>query len=280
MPDTVERIKKATEAIGRISSRRPEIGIILGTGLSGLAGRIAVDARIGYEAVPFFPRATVESHAGELLLGELAGKPVAALSGRAHAYEGHSLRDITFPVRVVKALGAHTIVVFNAAGGLNPEFAAGDLMVITDHINLMGDNPLIGPNDEALGPRFPDMSEPYTRSLIALAETKALDQGIALRRGVYVAVTGPCLETRAEYRFLRAIGADAVGMSTVPEVIVAVHAGLQVLGFSAITDECRPDALEPTDVETIVATARRIEPRLTAIVEACIAEIQPAMGGG
>jgi purine-nucleoside phosphorylase len=280
MSDMVERIKEATEAIGRVSALRPEIGIILGTGLSGLAERIEVEARIDYGAIPFFPRATVESHAGELLLGSLAGKPVVALSGRVHAYEGHSLQEIAFPVRVVKALGIHTLVVFNAAGGLNPEFSAGDLMVITDHINLMGDNPLIGPNDEALGPRFPDMSEPYTRSLIALAEAKAMEQGTPLRRGVYLAVTGPCLETRAEYRFMRAIGADAVGMSTVPEVIVAVHAGLRVLGFSAITDECKPDALQPADVNAIVATARRIEPRLTAIVEACIAEIQPGAERG
>jgi purine-nucleoside phosphorylase len=195
---------------------------------------------------------------------------VVALSGRFHYYEGYTLGQVTFPIRVAEALGIKVLVISNAAGGLNPQFAAGDLMVITDHINFMGDNPLIGPNDEELGPRFPDMSEPYNRQLIQLAESVALARGIRLQRGVYLACPGPSLETRAEYRFMRAMGADAVGMSTVPEVIVAIHGGLKVLGFSAITDECFPDALKPADINKIIETANTIEPQLTEIVVGCI----------
>ncbi len=264
---------EAVAAIRKRTSAEPVIGIVLGTGLGALIDCIEVVARVPYAEVPHFPAATVDTHMGELVFGELGGKTVLALSGRFHAYEGYSLQQVTLPVRVAKSLGIQVLMVSNAAGGLNPQFAAGDLMLITDHINMMGDNPLIGPNDESLGPRFPDMSEPYTKQLIALAESVALQRGIRLQRGVYVACTGPRLETRAEYRFMRAIGADAVGMSTVPEVIVAVHAGLKVLGFSAITDECFPDALEAADVTAIVATAKRIEPVLTAIVAACVKEL-------
>ena len=251
----------------------PAVGLVLGTGLGALSQRVDVAARIPYADIPYFPRPTVDSHAGELILGTVAGTPVAALSGRFHAYEGYTLQDVTFPVRVVRALGARGLIVSNAAGGLNPHFAAGDLMVITDHINLMGDNPLIGPNDEALGPRFPDMSEPYASAWVALAESVALAKGIRLQRGVYLACSGPSLETRAEYRFMRGMGADAVGMSTAPEVIVAVHAGLKVLGFSAITDECLPDALEPVDVAKVIATAGRIEPVLADVVTGCLARM-------
>lgn len=268
-----EMIQEAVAAIRKVSSLQPTVGIILGTGLGTLAERIQAEARISYEDIPHFPTSTVDTHAGEFILGHLAGKPVVALSGRFHFYEGYTLQQVTFPVRVAKALGIHTLVVSNAAGGLNPQFKAGDLMVITDHINFMGDNPLIGPNDERLGPRFPDMSEPYTREFIDLAERAAIQDGILLRRGVYLGCPGPCLETGAEYRFMRGIGADAVGMSTVPEVIVAVHAGLKVLGFSAITDECLPDALEPANIEKIIAVANAVEPRLGSIVTRCIEQL-------
>lgn len=268
-----QRIQEAVGAIRKKSSCEPHIGIVLGTGLGKLAERIEVESRIGYDEIPHFPKATVHT-SGEMLLGKVGGKPVIALSGRFHAYEGYSLQEVTFPIRVAKALGIHTLIVSNAAGGLNPQFQAGDLMLITDHINFMGDNPLIGENDDALGPRFPDMSEPYTKALIDLAESVALSQGVRLQRGVYLACPGPSLETRAEYRFMRAIGADAVGMSTVPEVIVAVHAGLKVLGFSAITDECLPDALKPVDIERIIETANRTEPVLTDIVVRCIERVK------
>jgi len=264
------QIDEAVQVIRSRCDLRPEIAIILGTGLGGLAQRIEAVARVPYEEIPHFPHSTVTSHDGDLVLGRLAGKNIVALVGRFHCYEGYSMKEVTFPVRVAKALGVHTLIVSNAAGGLNPQFRAGDLMIITDHINLMGDNPLIGPHDETLGPRFPDMSEPYTKALIDLAEDVALRMGIKVQRGVYLAVTGPSLETRAEYRFMRFIGADAVGMSTVPEVIVAVHAGLKVLGFSAITDECFPDALEPVKIEKILQIAAEIEPKLAKIVEECV----------
>jgi purine-nucleoside phosphorylase len=267
------QINEAVAAIRKVSNLKPEVGIILGTGLGALAENIDVATRIEYGNIPHFPTSTVDSHAGELMLGTLAGKSVVALSGRFHAYEGYSMQEVTFPIRVAKALGISTLVVSNAAGGMNPQFQGGDLMVITDHINFMGDNPLIGPNDDELGPRFPDMSEPYTHALIDLAESKALEAKIPLKRGVYVAVPGPCLETKAEYRMLRGFGADAVGMSTVPEVIVAVHAGLQVLGFSIITDECFPDALEAANIEKIIAIANAAEPKLSTIVTACLEAI-------
>lgn len=268
-----EQVQEAVTAVRMRCGLTPDIGMILGTGLGTLTERIDAQARISYEDIPHFPVSTVDTHAGELVLGSLSGKPVLALSGRFHYYEGYSLRQVTFPVRVARALGVKTLIVSNAAGGMNPEFAAGDLMVITDHVNLMGDNPLIGPNDDRLGPRFPDMSEPYSRELIRIAEAAALAQGVRLQRGVYVGVPGPCLETRAEYRFMRAIGADAVGMSTVPEVIVAVHAGMRVLGFSAITDECLPDALAPADIVKIIAVANAVEPILGQIVSECIGRI-------
>lgn len=265
-----QQIEEAVQFIRGHSDYEPEIGIILGTGLGSLAKAIETPIRIEYHQIPHFPSSTVDTHAGELILGKLGGKTVIALSGRFHAYEGYSLQQVTFPVRVAKALGIHTLVVSNAAGGMNTQFEAGDLMIITDHINWMGDNPLIGPNDDTLGPRFPDMSEPYSWDLIRLAEAQALEQGVALKRGVYLGCPGPNLETRAEYRFMRMLGADAVGMSTVPEVIVAVHAGLKVLGFSAITDECFPDALEPANLDKIIAIANAVEPKLTRLVHGCI----------
>jgi purine-nucleoside phosphorylase len=264
------QIEEAVAAVRKVSDFVPEIGLILGTGLGGLSENMEVVARITYEDLPHFPASTLESHAGELLLGHLGGRKVVTLSGRFHAYEGYSLQQVTFPVRVAKALGIHTLVVSNAAGGLNPLHQAGDLMVIEDHINFMGDNPLIGPNDDTLGPRFPDMCEPYSQKLVALAEALALKAGIKLQKGVYLGCPGPCLETRAEYRFMRGVGADAVGMSTVPEVIVAVHAGLKVLAFSVITDLCLADALEPVDIDRIIATANGAEPQLSALVVSCI----------
>jgi purine-nucleoside phosphorylase len=271
-----QHVEEAAKVIREQCSLEPQVGIILGTGLSGLSDQIEVEARIAYKDIPHFPTSTVESHAGELVLGRLAGKSVAALSGRFHYYEGYTFQQVTFPIRVAKALGITTLIVSNAAGGLNPQFKLGEVMVITDHINFMGGNPLIGPNDDSLGPRFPDMSEPYSEGLADLAEAVALEKGINVQRGVYLAVTGPCLETRAEYRFMRLIGADAVGMSTVPEVIVAVHAGLRVLGFSAITDMCLPDALEPVDISRIIATANSVEPKLSAIVSGCLEQMDVA----
>jgi purine-nucleoside phosphorylase len=265
-PHTLEQVERAADLVRARFARRPDAAIVLGTGLGGLASAIAVEATIDYADIPGFPLSTVESHAGRLLCGELSGKTVVAMQGRFHRYEGYSLSQVTFPVRVLRALGAETLIVSNACGGMHPLWAAGDLMLIADHINLLGDNPLIGPNDDRLGPRFPDMSAPYDAGLRSLARAVATEQRIVLREGVYVAVPGPNLETRSEYRFLRAIGADVVGMSTVPEVIVAIHAGMRVLGVSIITDLCLPDALEPASVEKIIAVASRAEPNLTALV--------------
>jgi purine-nucleoside phosphorylase len=228
---------------------------------------------VEYEEIPHFPVSTVESHHGKLIFGTLAGRQVVVMQGRFHSYEGYTLQQVTFPVRVMKALGVGTLLISNAAGGMNPHFSRGDLMVITDHINLLGGNPLIGPNDDTLGPRFPDMSEPYDRGLRTLAEEVALDLKVRLQRGVFVAVPGPNLETRAEYRFLRLIGADAVGMSTVPENIVAIHSGMRVLGMSIITDECFPDALQPANVDEIIAAAMAAEPTLTAIMRGVVGRI-------
>jgi len=263
---TVEQIAVAVGAVRDRFAETPRAAVILGTGLGALAREIEVRESIDYADIPGFPLSTVESHAGRLLCGALAGVPVVAMQGRFHLYEGYTAQQVTFPVRVLRALGADTLIVSNACGGMHPLWDAGDLMLIADHINLLGDSPLVGPNDDALGPRFPDMSAPYDAGLRALARDVAASRGITLREGVYVAVTGPNLETRAEYRLLRAIGADVVGMSTVPEVIVAVHGGMRVLGISIITDRCLPDALEPASFEQIIAVAARAEPKLTAVV--------------
>ena len=259
-------IAGAVAAVRARSALVPEVAIILGTGLGGLADAMQVEVAIPYDAIPGFPLSTVESHTGRLLLGTLGSRRVVAMQGRFHHYEGYSLQQVTFPVRVLRALGAGTLVVSNACGGMHPLWSAGDLMLIADHINLLGDNPLIGPHDASLGARFPDMSAPYDAALRTLARAVALEQGITLREGTYVAVQGPNLETRAEYRMLRALGADVVGMSTVPEVIVAVQAGMRVLGCSIITDMCLPDALEAASLERILAVAGRAEPQLTALV--------------
>ena len=259
-------IDAAVSAIRTRTSARPGIAMVLGTGLGALARRIEDPTVIEYADIPGFPVATVESHAGRLLVGTLAGKSVVAMQGRFHRYEGYTLQQVTFPVRVLRALGAETLIVSNACGGMHPLWAPGELMLIADHINFLGDNPLVGPNDDSLGPRFPDMSVPYDPALRALARAVATEQKIPLREGVYIAVAGPSLETRAEYRALRLLGADVVGMSTVPEVIVALHGGMKVLGISIITDQCLPDALEPASVEKIIAMAGRAEPSLTALV--------------
>ena len=253
-----------------------DAGIILGTGLGDLASALESAVVVPYADVPHFPHSTVESHAGELHIGRLAGRPVAVMKGRVHYYEGYSMQQVAFPVRVLKALGCTTLIVTNACGGMNPAMPAGTVVVTTDHINLMGDNPLIGPNDDSLGPRFPDMSEPYSRALIALAETVAREQGLALQPGVFVAVPGPNLETAAEYRFLRRIGADVVGMSLVPENIVAVHGGMRVLAFNVVTDASDPDHLRAVDLSEVLAVAGRVAPALTRLVTEVVRRLDEA----
>lgn len=266
----VAHVDEAVQAIRDATEMSPRIGIILGTGLGKLADEIDLQDEISYDNLPHFPISTVESHHGRLLFGHLRGVPVVAMQGRFHLYEGYTAQQVTFPVRVLAALGIETLLISNAAGGMNPHYRRGDLMLITDHINLQGANPLVGPNVDAWGPRFPDMSEPYDVALRDLAEQKALDRGIKLQQGVYVAVVGPNLETRAEYRFLRAIGADVVGMSTVPEVIVARHMNLQAMAISVITDECFPDALEPVTIEAVLEAAAEAEPKLTVLMAAVV----------
>ena len=264
--DAVRAVKSRTAIV-------PEVAVILGTGLGALADELKADVTIPYADVPGFPRPTVETHAGRLLFGTLGDTRVAMMQGRFHRYEGYTLQQVAFPVRVLRALGAKTLIVSNVSGGMHPLWSTGDLVLISDHINLLGDNPLIGPNLDELGPRFPDMSAAYDPALRKLARDVALAHKIVLREGVYVAVPGPNLETRAEYRMLRALGADVVGMSTVPEVITAVHQGMRVLGLSIITDNCLPDALEPTSVEQIIAVARGAEPKLAAVVRGVLEQL-------
>jgi purine-nucleoside phosphorylase len=269
--DTVAEFRsKRDEAVffieNKIGDFRPEYLVILGTGLGQLAEEIDLVIDIEYDDIPHFPVSTVESHHGRLLFGHLGGKPVMAMQGRFHYYEGYTMQEIVFPVRVSRSLGVQTLIVSNACGGLNPNFSRGDIMLITDHINFLGDNPLIGPNDKELGPRFPDMSEPYTERLIETAESVALELSIKMHEGVYLAISGPMLETKAEYRYMRQLGADVVGMSTVPEVISAVHMGLEVLGISVITDECFPDALEPVSLDDVLEAAGMAEPKMTQVI--------------
>ena len=274
---TTSRLRAEIEAA--VSSLRartamvPDVAIIIGTGLGDLARSISVEATVGYREIPYFPESTVESHAGELVFGRLSGKAVVAMRGRVHFYEGYSMQQVTFPVRVMRALGARTLIVSNAVGGMNPLLDAGAIFITVDHINLMGGNPLIGPNDDALGPRFPDLSEPYAQELIALTERVARDERIPIAKGVFVAVAGPNLETRAEYRFLRAMGADVVGMSLIPENLVAVHAGMRCLALSVVTDMCLPDALHPANIDDILAVAARTEPHLTRLIERVVAAL-------
>jgi purine-nucleoside phosphorylase len=269
-----DEIKAAADYLRTRTKLEPEVGIILGTGMGAMAHEVESDVVIEYSDIPHFPVSTVESHAGKLHLGTLMGKRVFMMQGRFHFYEGYSMQQVTFPVRVMRALGAKTLIVMNAVGSMNGLIPPGSLVLVRDHINLMGDNPLIGPNDDDLGPRFPDMSEPYSRELIALAEQVALDRRIPnVHRGVMVSVTGPNLETAAEYRMFQRIGADIVTMSTVPEVIVAVHSSMRVLGISTVTDSCLPDALHAASLEDILKVAGEAEPRLTALVKGILEKL-------
>jgi purine-nucleoside phosphorylase len=271
MLDLFDKIAEATKAIREQWNITPHAGIILGTGLGSLVEEIDIQATLDYADIPHFPQSTAVSHAGRLICGTLNGLPVMAMEGRMHMYEGYPLKSITLPVRVMQAMGAELLVVSNACGGMNPTYRCGDIMIIEDQINLMGDNPLIGINDDRLGPRFPDMCEPYELALVDRALCVARAADIVAHRGVFVAVAGPNLETRAEYRFLRTIGADVVGMSTVPEVLVAVHCGMRCVGFSVITDMCLADALKPANVDEIIAVANEAEPRLTTLVKGVLA---------
>ena len=272
MSDLFDKIEAATAKVRESTDLKPDIAIVLGTGLGALSEEIADKVAIPYSEIPGFPTSTVQSHQGELELGTIEGRPVVAMEGRFHFYEGWSMEQITLPIRVMQNLGAKVLIVSSASGGMNPLHLAGDLVLIDDHINLLGGNPLIGPNDDRLGPRFPDMSRPYDPDLLDLAESVALEESIRAHRGVYVAVSGPNLETRAEYRFLRMIGADVVGMSTVPEVIVGVHGGMRVLGVTVITDRCLPDALQPVDIEEIIKIANGAEPKLTRLIRRIVKE--------
>ena len=281
---TSELKRQIDEAVASLRGRTPlvpEVGVILGTGLGTLAEGLTVETRVPYKDIPHFAVSTVESHKGELVFGKLGGRPAVVMSGRVHFYEGYTMRQVSFPVRVMQALGAKTLIVSNACGGMNPLFDAGDIMLVTDHINLMGDNPLIGPNDETLGPRFPDMSQPYDRALLKLTEEVALEEKLKVQKGVFVAVAGPNLETAAEYRFLRGIGADVVGMSLIPENLVAVHGGMRVLAFAVVTDLCLADALEPVDIPKILAVAAQAAPRLDRLVTRVVARLNevPLAGG-
>lgn len=273
MSNLIEMINETLAVIKKTTDKNYEVGIILGTGLGGLVKDISVEHEIDYSELPHFPLSTVESHHGKLIFGKIGGKNVVAMQGRFHFYEGYSMQQITYPVRVMKFLGVKTLLVSNACGGMNPIYQRGDIMLMVDHINLLGDNPLIGKNEDEFGPRFPDMSEPYNLELIKLAEQVALENKVKVQKGVYVAVPGPNLETKAEYRFLRAIGADVVGMSTIPENIVANHMGMKVLGLSIITDECFPDALKPAKVEEIIAAAMAAEPKMTLIMKEVIKKL-------
>lgn len=273
MSKLIDMINETLNVIRQKTKDDFEIGIILGTGLGGLVNEINIEHEIDYADLPHFPLSTVESHHGRLIFGTIGNKKIVAMQGRFHYYEGYTMKQITYPVRVMKFLGVKTLLVSNACGGMNPLYKKGDVMLMVDHINLLGDNPLIGPNEDELGPRFPDMSEPYDLKLIDLAEKVALENKIKVQKGVYVAVPGPNLETKAEYRFLRGIGADVVGMSTIPENIIANHMGIRVLGFSIITDECFPDSLVPAKVEDIIATATQAEPKMTIIMKEVIKQL-------
>jgi len=267
-----DQVQQAVAAIRKTAPEPVQVAIIPGTGLDGILDCIEKEHEVPFDEIPGFAATTATTHKATLVIGMLGGKRVVATGGRHHFYEGYSLDQVTFPTRVMRALGADVLVVSNAAGGMNPLFRLGDIMLLRDHINLMGVNPLIGPHDDRLGPRFPDMSQPYSRRLIELASQIALREGIRVVEGIYVAVTGPNLETPAEYRFLRAIGADCVGMSTVPEAIVGVQAGFEILGLTCVTDLCLPDALEPADIGRIIGTAQAAAPRLTRLVERVVAE--------
>ncbi len=273
MSELLNKINETLAVIRAKTTKNYSVGIVLGTGLGGLVNDIEIEHEIDYSELPNFVYSTVESHKGKLIFGKLSGKNVVVMQGRFHFYEGYSMQQITYPIRVMKKLGVESLFVSNACGGLNPLYRRGDLMIMNDHINLLGDNPLIGKNEDEFGPRFPDMSEPYNYQLIELAEKVALENGIKVHQGSYVAVSGPNLETKAEYRFLRTIGADVVGMSTVPECIVANHMGIKVFGMSIITDECFPDALSPVVLDEILEAARVAEPKMTKIIKDVIGKM-------
>jgi len=272
--ETVESFRKALdEAVEYIQGKvsfEPRIGIILGTGLGSLVEGIELTGEVPYDGIPHFPISTVESHHGRLLFGHLRGKPVVCMQGRFHYYEGYSFKQITFPVRVMKKLGIDTLVASNASGGLNPNFDAGDIMLIKDHINFFPGNPLIGPNDNEMGLRFPDCYEVYNKGFLELAKKTALEQNLRLQEGVYIGVTGPTLETAAEYRMFRTLGADAVGMSTIPEVMAAHHQHNRVLGFSIITDMGLPDNMHPCSLEEVIRIAGEAEPKLRDLIAGCV----------
>jgi purine-nucleoside phosphorylase len=271
--ELLTQINEAVDAIRQKCDMKPDVGIICGTGMGDLADQVEGAVKIPYREIPHFPLSTVESHKGFLVLGKLEGKNVAVMQGRFHRYEGYTLKQVTFPVRVMKVLGADNLIIMNAVGSMNIHIPGGSIVFISDHINMMGDNPLIGPNEDSLGPRFPDMSQPYNRDMIALAEEVARENKIKTHRGVAIAVTGPCLETAAEYRFFRRVGADIVTMSTIPEAIVGTHMGMKILGISTVTDECYPDALGPADIDEIIRIANELEPQRQAIVRGVLKKL-------
>jgi purine-nucleoside phosphorylase len=274
MSSLTKKVEETLFVIKKFTTDTYPVGIILGTGLGGLVKEINIDHEIDYTDLPHFSLSTVESHKGKLIFGHIGEKKVVAMQGRFHYYEGYTMQQITYPVRVMKKLGVYYLLVSNACGGMNPSYRKGDIMLMQDHINLLGDNPLIGKNEDEFGPRFPDMSEPYSEELIKIAERVSEEKNIKIQKGVYVAVPGPNLETRAEYRFLRNTGADVVGMSTIPENIVANQMGMKVLGISIITDECFPDTLQPTNVDEIIATAMAAEPKMTIVMKEVIKNLK------
>ena len=269
----LEQIKQTADFLLSKMKTPPGIGMITGTGLGSLTDKIRVEARFPYERIPNFPKSTIEGHKGSLVIGRLADKPVMAMEGRFHLYEGYTPKEVTFPVRVMSRLGARYLLISSAAGGLNPHFEQGDLMIVTDHINLTGENPLIGPNPDELGSRFPDMSAAYPMDLVAMGRKKSLELAISLRQGVYAGLTGPSLETPAETRFLKRIGADAVGMSTVLETIAAVHSGLKVMAIVVITNMNFPDHMKETSLEEVITTAQNSGKRLSVLWEKIIEEL-------
>lgn len=271
--DYTDKISSAADHIKSIYSGPIDVGIILGTGLGQLIQTIGIAHEISYEQIPFFPVSTVESHKGRLIIGQLSGKTVLAMQGRFHYYEGYSMKEVTFPVRVMKALGIEKLIVSNAAGGLDPKYQVGELMILNDHIDLFPENPLRGKNLDSFGVRFPDMSEPYSLRLIALAKSIAAEQNIHVNEGVYAAVQGPNLETKAEYKYLRTIGADAVGMSTIPEVIVGRHMDMEIFAVSAITDLCSPGNIKKVSIAEVLAAAAIAEPKMSSIIRGLVGRI-------
>jgi len=268
-----DRIQQTTDFIGeKFNCDRP-VGVVLGTGLGGFADEIEIMEQLPYSEIPHFPQSTVEGHDGKLIYGSLSGKQVIALKGRFHFYEGYSMQEVVYPIRILRRLGVESLILSNASGGVNPAFNVGDIMLINDHINLFPSNPLIGPNDDAMGPRFPDMSEPYDRSFIEKMKAAAKTESIELREGVYAGVSGPCFETPAEYKYLRIIGADAVGMSTVPETIAAKHLGMKVAALSVITDLGIEGVVEQVSHEEVQKAANEAEPKMSAIVKSFLAVI-------